>query len=76
MHISNNGESSDQTLSEWTIMRYGASGGKWWPWYVQTSGSIFATDVSEAAMRPVFYLKSGLTITGKGTVVDPFVVQP
>ncbi len=75
LHISNNGYSSNQSLAEWTITRYGASSGKYWAWYVRSSGSVYATDVSQAAMRPVFYIKSDAILSGSGTSTDPYVVQ-
>ena len=38
-------------------------------------GGYLKTSLNEVIIRPVFYLKSDIEITGKGTIDDPFIIK-
>ena len=60
---------------EWTMTRYGYSGGSV-AWDVHWDGSLGFGWVSNTnAVRPVFYLTSNITISGKGTEASPFIIN-
>ena len=74
IYIANN--NSNNTY-EWTISRYGVSGGIYKSWRIQNNGRISEDDVSLAGViRPVFYLASDVNITneGDGSLENPFVI--
>ncbi len=79
MHLSNNDTSSLSTtkkdppsLAEWTMSRYYSSFAR----YVLGSGYVNDYGVRGTySVRPVFYLKSGLNISGTGTLSNPFVIE-
>ena len=75
MHQSNN----DTTASsyEWTLSRYGDTGGNFRAWYVVSDGSVGNYLVYDAyGVRPVFYLTSDVTHnSGTGTYTDPYIIN-
>ena len=58
---------------EWTMSRYGFIDG-FYVWYVVSKrGNISFNDVrSDQPVRPVFYLKPGILLTGDGSTTNPF----
>ena len=47
------------------------------PWYVYNDGTVDSSTVYNTwAVRPVFYLKSDVTIAGKGTLENPYMIAP
>ena len=75
MHQSNN----DTTASsyEWTLSRYGDTGGNFRAWYVVSDGSVGNYLVYDAyGVRPVFYLTSDVKYnSGTGTYTDPYIIN-
>ena len=75
MHISNN--ESDVYQSEWTSTRFGAvSDGRYLAWHVFSDGRVGFNSVYDTiSVRPVFYLKSDVKISGEGTINDPYIIN-
>ena len=76
MHQSNN----DTTKSsiEWTLSRYGFSGGHFDAWNVASDGYVDYNDGVDFTYgaRPVFYLTSNQAyLGGNGSLDDPFMIQ-
>ncbi len=71
---STNSSLSGNALYEWTLSRYGYSRyGYYGAWYVGTSGGLSDSTLDSArAVRPVFYLQSGVSLVGTGSTEDPF----
>lgn len=62
----------------WMISRYGLSyqNGNYTAWHADSSGSGWWNSVVEyCVVRPVFYLTSGVTLTGTGTSADPYIIS-
>ena len=71
-----NGMSGNPTTDEWTMTRGGPKFNVYTAWTVAKSGSLFADDFVSTpyAVRPVFYLKSNVTLAGEGTETSPFII--
>ena len=78
LHITRGTSDSSSKYSstyEWTMTRYGHNDGWYYAWYVDTSGSLDWYNVDYTyAVRPVFYLQSGVNLTGEGTEVNPYII--
>ena len=71
-----NGATDPSAEYEWTMTRYDYGGGNR-PWYVYNDGTVDSSTVYNTwAVRPVFYLKSDVTIAGKGTLENPYMIAP
>ena len=69
-----NGATAPAAEVEWTMTRY--SDGDNYAWYVFIDGTVYYYRVYYAfAVRPVFYLKSDIRITGKGTLESPYMIS-
>ena len=79
LHISNNGNTLDNSNDEWIINRYGFFNNGYESNRICSGGTIdqgctgFLTN--EFVIRPVFYLTSEITLTGEGTKESPFIIQ-
>ena len=75
MHFLNNDSSAPNTNYEWTMSRYGLNGSYYPAWGVSSSGLVdwYYLDATYS-VRPVFYLKSNIEITGTGTQSDPYII--
>ena len=74
MHISNNDSAAYQY--EWTSSRDGYDGNAYLAWYVNLDGYVEYNYVPETySARPVFYLTSDVTISGEGSIANPFIVS-
>ncbi len=71
-----NGWSGNPSKEEWTMSRYGFSfGGYYNAWYVSSYGSLSWDNMDRKyAVRPVFYLQSGVNLTGEGTKEHPYII--
>ena len=76
MHFLNNDSSAPNSSYEWTMSRYGRnSDGGYYAWYVNSNGTVGNTYLNyTGSVRPVFYLKSNIEITGTGTQSDPYMI--
>ncbi len=79
IHMSNNGiATSGNERYEWIMTRmglYSNSDNRYGGWYVTSNGNIDYNVLSTGyAVRPVFYLKSNITLYGSGTVDDPYTL--
>ena len=76
IHIGNN-DSSAPSTTELTMTSYGlANSGIFMVWNVNSNGSVgFTTAIDLRSVRPVFYLTSDITITGEGSIANPFIVS-
>ena len=61
---------------EWTMSRYGLrSDGYYYAWCVGPEGGVGIGHLEFAiSIRPVFYLKPEIEISGSGTIDDPFLI--
>ena len=79
MNISNNDIEMpyDMISTEWTMTRGGAtSDGFYFANHITTYGDVSADSVDfHFAVRPVFYLTTDVTISGDGTIDNPFIVN-
>ena len=75
MHPSNNDTS--KLTDEWTLSRYGAIGGLFFAWVVNSGGRMENVYVYNSyAVRPVFYLTSNAkTSGGDGSLDNPFIIE-
>ena len=76
MYLSNN-DSSVPTTQEWMMNRYGFfyEYGQFDAWNIDEYGKVHSMFISyNADVRPVFYLTSGLELSGNGTLSDPFII--
>ncbi len=74
---STNSSLSGNALNEWTLSRFGLFGIYYRAWYVNSDyGNLndASTLDNTYAVRPVFYLQSGVNLTGQGTASDPFII--
>ena len=72
LHITN-GWSGNTRKMEWTMSRCRFAYGETSAWPVGEYGGLYNRGVADPyAIRPVFYLKSGILLTGDGTTTDPF----
>ena len=67
---------------EWTMSRYGKSGGSaWYAWKIDFDGDIaYSFDQNgnlkhENSVRPVFYLTNDIELSGTGTTIDPYIIN-
>ena len=66
---------SCSSYNEWTMTRYGYLGFYYSAWYVLSSSAMTYDAVTGTiAVRPVFYLKSNITLAGEGTEANPFII--
>ncbi len=74
LHITHGTSDSSSKYSstyEWTMTRYGSGTA----WYVETDGALATGRVNDTfAVRPVFYLQSGVNLTGEGTEANPYII--
>ena len=75
-----NGWSGNPSKEEWTMSRYGFHSGNsnYFAWLVRTSGTLdwnYGNLNNTYAVRPVFYLQSGVNLTGDGTEKNPFIIS-
>ena len=78
-----NGWSTNSTLSgralyEWTMSRYGLYGSFYRAWNVYSNGKLDYNGymvTGTFAVRPVFYVLPGVTLTGEGTTENPFIIH-
>ena len=72
-----NGMSGSPNTNEWTMTRYGLYNGSYYAaWRIYSDGTL-ATSTSWAvsyAVRPVYYIKSNVTLAGEGTETSPFII--
>ncbi len=74
MHISNNDSASPDSY-EWIMSRYGFNGSYSRAWGVLSNGNVGTSALRDTySVRPVFYLKSNIEITGTGTQSDPYII--
>ena len=67
---------NDIKNTEWTMTRYGEGTSNFFAYGIVIAGYVSNTlDTLERLIRPVFYLTSDITISGKGTIDNPFVVN-
>ncbi len=73
IHISHNDTSNS---NEWLISRYGyISSGSYYAWSVISDGYVANRRLAIAfAVRPVFYLSSGVALSGEGTLETPYTI--
>ena len=71
-----NGWSGNPSKEEWTMSRYGADYyGSYSVWVVLTGGTwVWGGVYNTHAVRPVFYLQSGVNLTGEGTKDHPYII--
>ncbi len=72
-----NGWSGNPSKEEWTMSRYGrSSNGNYVAWLVATGGTLSNGYIvnNTLAVRPVFYLQSGVNLTGEGTKDHPYII--
>ena len=75
MHLSKNDTSAPNNNYEWTMSRYGYHGGNYTAWLVDSGGRVYRNNLGvTVSVRPVFYLKSNIAITGTGTQTDPYMI--
>ena len=77
MHLSQNDTTViGSKVNEWTMSRYGrGSSGNYYAWRVYSSGNVDRPlSTYLYSVRPVFYLKSNIEITGTGTQSDPYMI--
>ncbi len=74
------GVSQPTTDHEWTMTRYGwYNNGYYYAWSVDSSGSVTFGKALDGtgAVRPVFYLRSDIKITGgNGDINTPYIISP
>ena len=75
MHLAQN-DTSAPVAAEWVISRYGYySNNGYVAWNIYSSGAVnYSYSNFEYSIRPVFYLKSNIEITGTGTQTDPYII--
>ena len=71
---STNSTLNGNALNEWTMSRYGNSLNGSLVWRVTPGGGLDGYDSATRpySARPVYYLQSGITLTGQGIDTDPF----
>ncbi len=75
MHFLNNDSSAPNKSYEWTMSRYGYSSSTCRAWFVISDGYVSNPTLNATySVRPVFYLKSNIEITGTGTQSDPYMI--
>ena len=74
MHLSRNDLYPPRSY-EWTMSRYGST--TWFAsWYVCDDGYVYPYAVYDGqSVRPVFYLTSDVSITGEGTIDNPYIIS-
>ncbi len=71
IHISK----SDTNEKEWTMDEY-ANPHMHYLYTIQTDGKLVGEEVSyQYAVRPTFYIKNNVRISGSGTLTDPYIVD-
>ena len=81
IHFTQN-SSSYATSSEWTMARRGNVSGSYYGIGIRSSKDSlgYATDASSTfttyyIVRPVFYISSSVSMTGTGTISDPYIIK-
>ena len=70
-----NGITGNLKNYEWTMSRTGIKGADCYAWLVTQTGPIDSGRVTNTFVtRPVFYLKSNVTLAGDGTETSPFII--
>ncbi len=72
---STNSSLSGDSAAEWTMSRYGEDTGWYFAWSVHSGGTLSWGNGQVNywySVRPVFYLKPGILLTGDGTTTNPF----
>ena len=69
-----NGWSTNSAVPEWTMTRYGNEWDYFSAWLVLKDGTMSGSSGVDGSysVRPVFYLKPGILLTGDGSTTDPF----
>ncbi len=70
-----NGWSTNTAVQEWTMSRIGMPGSYYMAWTVSPAANLFMNNgyvATALAVRPVFYLKSSVMLSGTGISDDPF----
>ena len=71
-----NGWNGNKTKEEWTMSRIGSFADGTYVYNVATNGNLVSNYVSDPwTIRPVFYLQSGVNLTGEGTKDHPFIIS-
>ena len=75
IHNSNNGNENE--TSEWIITTSGVNQGSYYSIYeIHKLGYISAHELADNFyVRPVFYVKNDIQISGKGTIDNPFIIN-
>ncbi len=75
MHLAQN-DTGAPVAAEWAMSRYGYySNNGYVAWNIYSTGAInYSYSNFEYSIRPVFYLKSNIAITGTGTQSNPYVI--
>ena len=75
MHLSKN-DTSPQSANEYTMSYYGWYSNIYYgAWSVYSNGFVTTWNLNSTySVRPVFYLKSNIEISGIGTQTDPFII--
>jgi len=76
MHISNN-DSELSSSDEWSMSGFGRNDNDVEAsWFIDSSGYISNSENwEEKYVRPVFYLTSDVTITGEGSITNPYIIS-
>ena len=71
-----NGWTGNSSVNEWTMTKYGWNGAdRYDAWYIYTGyplNTIFTNE--KVVVRPVFYLQSGVNLTGEGNKEHPYII--
>ena len=75
MHFLNNDSGAPNSSYEWTMSRYGFNGSYYLAWPVYSDGNVSTGYLNNTrSVRPVFYLKSDVAVSGSGTISDPYMI--
>ena len=71
-----NGWNESSYIEEWTMTRYGQTNSSYYAWRIDGNGALSkGWDVTNSrAVRPVFYLRPGVNLTGEGTKDHPYII--
>lgn len=80
LHISNNGNASNTTKTEWTMTRFGLyQESRYQTHRIVYDGGIDNNTIGDVTnefyVRPVFFLTSDIDISGEGTIENPFIID-
>ena len=77
LNLRNGWTGNSTILREWTMSRYGLKGASYSAWLVDNDGKLTVDYYHvnyTGAVRPVFYLKSSVMLSGVGSTDDPFKI--